>query len=275
MLARLLSVTLLAFVVTMAASPVKAQDQPLSLAEPDSARHAALDRLLARFVNDEGRVDYAGLKQHTDSVLVPYLKQLAATDPANLPSREARLAFWINAYNAYALQQVADHYPVENIWGTTPGPSKPSKDESPFKQKIAEVADTTRSLDEIEHQIIRVRFDEPRIHYAVNCAAASCPPLRQEAYAGPRLNAQLDDQARAFLHDDTKNRVPAGEDRIVLSRILKWFQEDFGPSTDALQRATAPYFEAPVRERLKQADYEVDFLPYDWSLNDQDSQRSQ
>lgn len=272
MSARLLPAVLLLLPLILGASPARGQERgqtARSIAVRDSDRHAQFSRLLARYVDEQGRVDYARLKRHADSTLVPYLNQLASTNPARLPSRDDRLAFWINAYNAYALKLIVDHYPVETIWATTPGPHTPSKEKSPFRMEVGKVADTSRTLDEIEHQIIRTRFDDPRIHFAVVCAAASCPRLRREAYTGPRLDAQLDDQARTFLHDDQKNNIPAGDDRIALSSILKWYGSDFGPSTDAVQRSIARYFEGPVRDRLARADYEVEFLSYDWSLNDQ------
>ena len=243
------------------------QEQQATTAE-DTDRHAQFTRLLADYVDEQGRVDYAGLKQAADSRLEPYLQQLAETNPANL-SRDARLAFWINAYNAYALKLIVDHYPVSTIWATTPGPAEPSKENSPFQMDVGPVADTARTLDEIEHEIIRKRFDEPRIHFAVVCAAADCPPLRREAYTGPQLDDQLDDQGRTFLHNDQKNKIPAGDDRIALTSILKWFGSDFGSSTDDVQKYIARYFEGTVRERLAQADYEVEFLSYDWSLNAQ------
>lgn len=260
---------LLSFTLGLLLAPAQGalgQEQQTPTAPGD--RHAQFSRLLADYVDENGHVDYVQLKQHAESRLDPYLQQLAETTPAGL-SRDARLAFWINAYNAYALKLIVDHYPVQNIWATTPGPAKPSKEKSPFKMEMGLVADTVRTLDEIEHQIIRERFDEPRIHYAVVCAAASCPPLRQEAYTGPRLDTQLDDQARTFLHNDEKNKIPVADDRIALSRILKWYGSDFGPSTDAVQQSIARYFEDPVRERLAEAGYQVDFLPYDWSLNAQ------
>lgn len=271
MVSRFSSITLL-LLLGLGSIPVLGQEQgqmARSISVRDSARHASFSRLLDRYVDAQGRVDYARLKRRADSVLVPYLQQIATTNPSRL-SREARLAFWINAYNAYTLKLIVDHYPVQNIWAITPGPPTPTKEKSPFALDVGMVADTIRTLDEIEHEIIRVRFDEPRIHFALVCAAASCPRLRREAYTGSRLDAQLDDQARTFLHDETKNCIPAGDDRIALSRILKWYGSDFGPSTDALQRALAPYFEGRVRDRLARAGYQVDFLPYDWSLNDQD-----
>ncbi len=265
------SVLLLICVLLMIPSASSGQEQARvarTTVMQDTARHASLSRLLARYVDSQGHVDYARLKQQADSVLVPYLQWLGTTDPSDW-SRDARLAFWINAYNAYALKLIVDHYPVQNIWAITPGPATPSKKQSPFTLDVGLVADTVRTLDEIEHEIIRVRFDEPRIHFAVVCAALSCPRLRPEAYTGPRLDAQLDDQARTFLHDTQKNRIPAGSDRIVLSRILKWYGGDFGPSPAAVQRALARYFDGAVRERLARAAYTVEYLPYDWALNDQ------
>jgi len=232
-----------------------------------SGPHAAFGAVLRRFVDSTGAVDYTGLAARADSVLAPYLQRLATARPSTM-DRDARLAFWINAYNAYTLKLVVDHYPVRSIWGITPGPAEP-KENSPFALAVGPVADTVRTLDEIEHEIIRRRFDEPRIHFALVCAAASCPPLRREPYTGARLDAQLDDQARTFLHDPAKNRIPAGSDRIGLSRLLKWYGGDFGSTTEALQRALAPYFDGSVRRRLADADYAVTYLPYDWTLNDQ------
>ena len=251
----------------VAPSLAEAQGRVTTTLVRDSIDHGAFDRLLSEFVNDEGNVDYAALKARADSVLAPYLQRLATTDPSDL-SRDARLAFWINAYNAYTLKLIVDHYPVDNIWAVTPGPAEP-KDDSPFALDVGPVADTIRTLDEIEHDIIRPRFDEPRIHFALVCAAMSCPRLRREAYTGARLDAQLEDQTRIFFHNPDTNRIPAGDDHIALSRILKWYGEDFGPSQADLQRFIAPYFEGPVQARLHDADYEVTFLPYDWTLNDQ------
>lgn len=233
----------------------------------DSLDHGRFDQVLTQYVNDEGLVDYAALSTHADSVLDPYLRALAATNPSTL-DRDARLAFWINAYNALTLKLIADKYPVQNIWAVTPGPAKP-KDNSPFALDVGVVADTVRTLDEIEHQIIRQRFDEPRIHFALVCAAKSCPRLRRAAYTGPHLNAQLEAQAQRFFHDRDKNRIPSGRGEITLSRILKWYGGDFGESKVDLQRFIASYFEGSVQDRLSSGAFDVSFLPYDWALNDQ------
>jgi len=232
------------------------------LSAPDTTRHALFDRLLTRYVDAQGDVDYGALQSRADSFLTPYLRTLARTRPSTL-DRDARLAFWINAYNAYTLKLIVDHYPVESIRDI----DGPPGGGTPFERPVGSVADTVRTLDEIEHEIIRGRFDEPRIHFALVCAAKSCPRLRREAYTGPRLDAQLDDQARRFLHDEQKNRIPDGDGRIALSRILKWYGTDFGPTPTARQRALAPYFEGPVRDSLAGGAYTVRYRPYDWTLN--------
>ncbi|MEF8865302.1 MAG: DUF547 domain-containing protein [Salinibacter sp.] len=228
----------------------------------DSTRHAAFDRLLEQFVDARGDVDYAALQRQADSVLAPYLQALADTRPSML-DREARLAFWINAYNAYTLKLIVDHYPVASIRDI----DGPPGGGTPFERPVGPVADTVRTLDEIEHEIIRERFDEPRIHFALVCAAKSCPRLRREAYTGAQLDAQLDAQARRFLHAAPKNRIPDREGAIALSRILKWYGGDFGPTPAAIQRALAPYFEGSVRDSLAQGAYTVRYRPYDWTLN--------
>jgi hypothetical protein len=276
---RVLFSTIVAIGLVGLASPVgpvaQGQDRAASSArratttvQRDSMDHGRFTQVLSRFVDEQGAVDYAGLKAAGGAPLEPYLQRLATADPTSL-DRDARLAFWINAYNALTLTLIVDHYPVENIWAITPGPAAP-KDDSPFQLDVGTVADTVRTLDEIEHEIIRQRFDEPRIHFALVCAAQSCPPLRRDAYTGPRLDAQLDEQTRGFLHDTATNRIPAGEGRIALSRILKWYGQDFGPTTDDLQRFMAPYFDGAVRKKLRRAAYDVAFLPYDWALNDRE-----
>ena len=238
--------------------------QRMASSEPVSVRHGSFTQLLERFVDRQGDVDYEALQAQADSVLAPYLQVLATTHLAPL-DREARLAFWINAYNAYTLKLIVDHYPVTSIRDI----EGPPNGDTPFQRPVGPVADTVRTLDEIEHEIIRERFEEPRIHFALVCAAKSCPRLRLEAYTGPRLDQQLDDQAHRFLHADRKNRIPADDGRVALSRILKWYGSDFGPTPAAVQQELASYFEGSVRDSLSRGAYEVRFLPYDWTLNDQ------
>lgn len=246
--------------------PVRAQD---AVSAPREVDHSAYTDLLRAYVDEAGMVDYAGLKADHDEVLAPYLQMLAETDPSNLDEQK-RLAFWINAYNALTLKLIVDHYPVETIRSITPagGPTVPRLND-PWHVKVGEVGGEIRTLDEIEHDIIRTRFNEPRIHFALVCAAVSCPRLRREAFVGSRLDAQLDDQARLFLHAESKNAIPAPNETVRLSRIFKWFGGDFGEDTDALQRVLAPYFDGGIRQKLRDAAYDVDYLDYDWALNAQ------
>lgn len=262
----LLAIALLVTGCTRAdVQPIRAQD---AVSAPDAFDHGAFDRLLRAHVDEVGRVDYAAIQARQDSVLTPYLRQLAETDPVNL-DRDARLAFWLNAYNALAIKLIVDHYPVASIRDITPvpGPNIPEVN-SPFKIGVGEVGGQMRTLDEIEHGILRERFDEPRIHFALVCAAVSCPRLRRAAYAGVGLDAQLDEQARTFLHTASKNQVPADDATIRLSRIFRWFQEDFGDDAADVQRYLAPYFEGATQQKLRAAAYTVEYLRYDWSLND-------
>jgi hypothetical protein len=251
--------------------PVRAQN---AVQVPDSFDHSGFTRLLQTYVDDAGMVDYAAIQARQDSVLTPYLQQLAETDPSNL-ARAGRLAFWINAYNALTIKLIVDHYPVASIKDITPagGPSIPRLN-APWFVKVGEVAGQMRTLDEIEHEIIRERFDEPRIHFALVCAAISCPQLRREAFTGAQLDAQLDEQADLFLHNEAKNQIDAQQETIELSRIFKWFEGDFGEGTADLQRFLAPYFEGDTRQQLEAAAFRVDYLEYDWTLNDQSADPS-
>jgi hypothetical protein len=268
---RLLAVSFLVIVLggigAGGTQPVQGQAQTTTSALRDSVSHKPLGRLLARHVDAEGDVDYAALKQQDADTLNRYLQRLATTDPSAL-GRDARLAFWINAYNAHTLRLILEHYPLQNIWGITPGPAEP-KDNSPFDLEVGVVADTMRTLDEIEHEIIRPRFDAPRIHFALVCAAKSCPRLRRDAYVGPRLDAQLDAQAQSFLRHPRKNRIPADSATVALSSLFKWYGQDFGATPTAVQQALAPYFEGKPRNRLRRGGYAITHLPYDWTLNDQ------
>ncbi|MEM9663746.1 MAG: DUF547 domain-containing protein [Bacteroidota bacterium] len=243
---------------------------PSSVTAPTTFNHGLFDAVLQAHVTD-GYVDYAGLQ--ASDALTPYLAQLAATDPSAL-SREGQLAFWMNAYNALTLKLVVDNYPTASILRLSPVgirgiPFVIPRVNSPFEVKVGEVGGQVRTLDEIEHDIIRPQFNEPRIHFAIVCAAVSCPPLRSEAYVADRLDEQLEDQARIFLNNPDKNRIPARENKVEVSKIFKWFKEDFGDSDQALQAFLAPYFEGEVAAGLREGAYDVGYTSYDWSLNDQ------
>ena len=247
---------------------VKAPKPAGPIDAPSAFDHSDFTAILDEVVDEDGFVDYAALKARPRA-LDAYVARLAQTDPANLPE-PARLAFWLNAYNAYTLYLVRERYPVSSILGTDTGPFIPGFN-SPFAAKFAVVGGERMSLDDIEHGTIREEFDEPRIHFALVCAAVSCPPLREEAYRGAALDGQLDDQGRRFIQNPFKNQIDLDENEAVISKVFDWFEEDFGGSDEAVQRFIAPYAATEAqREALAAARLEVHHADYDWSLNDQD-----
>ncbi len=176
-------------------------------------------------------------------------------------SRAEKIAFWINAYNAYTVRLILDHHPLRSIRkiGWLPGAAF----RLPFIPMQGLRGDDM-SLDDIEHRVLRAEFGEPRIHFALVCAARSCPPLRAEAYRAADLDQQLDDQGRRFLGDVAKNRLDRAAGTLYLSAIFKWFQPDFETS-GPLSAFVAPYLD---RQASELADVEIEFLDYDWSLNE-------
>ncbi|GIX21543.1 MAG: hypothetical protein KatS3mg121_0326 [Gammaproteobacteria bacterium] len=231
--------------------------------------HGAWDALVRAHVHwiRDGRasaVDYAGFGRER-ARLEAYLAALAAVPAASFdtwPEAE-RLAFLINAYNAYTVQRVLERYPdlesfreLRGGWLT-----------SPWRVRFAPLLGAVRSLDEIEHELIRGRFHEPRIHFALNCASVGCPALRPEAYSAARLDAQLEDQVRRFLRDRERNRVENG--RVLLSPIFKWYAEDFAPLERFLAaHATDLGLDAEQAAVLAAGRLFIDYGDYDWRLND-------
>ncbi len=238
-----------AFLSGCGVKPVASDSRPVS--------HEIWDRLLREHVSPEGWVDYPGFIRDS-SRLNTYLDLLSRHHPNDRHWAPAeRLAYWINAYNAFTVKLILDHYPLESI--------KDIKRGIPFVNtvwdiKFIEIEGQTYDLNNIEHGIIRQRFDDPRIHFAVNCASISCPRLRNEAFSADQLEAQLDDQARAFLADTRKNVIDT--DRLSLSRIFQWYGGDFPAGNafvDFLNRY-APLTIGPGPE--------IEYLDYDWRLNE-------
>jgi hypothetical protein len=225
--------------------------------------HAAWTAVLREHVRD-GRVDYSALKRN-DVALEAYLTALSGTCKADYAqwSDSERIAFWIDAYNAFTIRLILDHYPIASIRriGWLPGAA--------FRERfipLPGLVGETVSLDTIEHGTLRVEFREPRIHFALVCAAMSCPRLRSEAYRGADLDRQLDEEARRFLADARVNRVDAAARKLHLSPIFDWFREDFERDAGSLQSFVARYLPAGTGSV---ADYAIEFETYDWSLNDQ------
>jgi hypothetical protein len=241
----------------------------------DLLSHARWQAVLVEHVRD-GRVDYNALARRPDP-LRGYLASLVAVDPAQFAAlpKPDRLAFWVNAYNAWTVDLVLRNSPLESIrdivplWKRALGNSAFSLPFIPLGQLDPRGARSEPlSLDDIEHGIIRPLFGEPRAHFALVCASVSCPELRSEAWTGAMLEAQLEDAGRRLLGDKTKNRYVPDTHVLQLSSIFMWFREDF-ESAGGLVTFAARYLpEADqVLLRAQNDPPNIEFLPYDWSLN--------
>jgi len=231
----------------------------LFVCAPFDASHGAWSALLGRRVSD-GWVDYAGWKRADQGALAGYLGSLEQVDRACFErfSERERLAFWINAYNAYTVRLILDHYPVKSIRSIGFLPMAAFR--SSFIHLHAHGGGAL-SLNEMEHQILRKQFAEPRIHFAINCASKSCPQLRGEAYRAADLDAQLDDATRRFLLDRTKNRYDPTTRTLSVSSIFKWFHEDFEHAAGTVQGFVGRWLDGAAGAR------KIEYLDYDWSLN--------
>lgn len=241
--------------------------------------HASWDALLKQQVKvaphgNASAVDYSALKgSHVQ--LKTYLDSLAAVTEQDYASwsREERLAFLINAYNAFTVELVLTAYP-----GLASIKDLGSLLRSPWKRDFFTLLGRKRSLDDVEHGLIRAPgvFDEPRIHVAVVCASIGCPMLRPEAWRADRLSSQLDDAMARFLADRSRNRFDATKGKLYVSRIFDWYGKDFEASHqgfDTLQSLFARYADSLAdtpaeREKIRRGQYRLDFLEYDWRLND-------
>jgi hypothetical protein len=221
--------------------------------------HALYEDLLTKYVRS-GVVNYQGFKNE-EKKLDEYLKTLENVDTSKL-SRNEQLAFYINTYNATTIKLILSAYPgIRSIWDLG---SRILTWKSPFRKKIVRIEGKTISLDDLEHGIIRPRFKEPRVHFAINCASRSCPPLISEPYQGSILDQQLDASTRAFLNNPERNHL--GGNTLRVSKIFKWFGEDFN---DDAVGFFLRFADAGLREKLvaNRDKIEVKYLDYDWSLN--------
>ncbi len=213
-------------------------------------------RLLSRFVSG-GVVDYRGFKAE-EGKLDQYLEQLERTNTSELTAN-ARLAFYINAYNAWTIRLVLGGYPgIKSIRDLGAVFS------SPWAKKICRIDGKILSLDDIEHGIIRPGFRDPRIHFAVNCASRGCPPLASEPYSGVSLDEQLDTAARNFINDPARYRIDGN--MLFVSMIFKWYASDF---TDGVLNFIIKYARGDLLRALtdKGDNIKIRYLKYDWSLN--------
>jgi tetratricopeptide (TPR) repeat protein len=203
----------------------------------------------------DGNVDYRELKKNS-SGLTAYLKKAAELNaqPFISMSEEERMAFYLNIYNAITLKMIIENYPVKSI-----------KDIPGVWDKIKfNAAGRNLTLNQIEHQILRKEFKEPRIHFVLVCASKGCPELASEPFSGKVLDEQLDREARKFVNDKTKVRLDRDNKTLYISLIFKWFNEDFGDSIKFISK----YLSEDDAEFIKKAKPKIKYLNYDWSLNE-------
>jgi hypothetical protein len=236
-------------------------------APPD---YGAWNQLLARYYDPARGMSYKELKARDAPTLAELRQRLAAVDPAALPPAD-QLAYWINLYNVNVVAIVVDHYPIASIrdvstdWLTRL---------NVFKNDTVPVQGGMISLDTIENVKIRQAFKDPRIHFAINCAAVSCPPIRREAFTGTRVSEQLDDQARSFLNDPRRGvqiEVQGGGIVLHVTKVMDWFADDFkkwGGGQVAFIRKYLPLDKQKQIDAAK-GNVKLDFYSYDWSLNEQ------
>ena len=233
----------------------------------EAFRYDGWSELLAAIVTPDGKVDYARLAERR-SLLEAFVARLAEASPESAPDRfpgdDDRLAYWINAYNAFTLHAIAAEYPIRSVWKTRDGR---------FFQRRRHVAGgRALSLDDIEHEILRRGFTEPRIHFAINCGSNGCPPMRPAAYEPRGLRDTLRAAAETFLAAEWNLRIDHDARRVFVSRLFKMYAEDFaGPCNSTAEyrrgvlRFVAEHAAIPP-ERI--ADYDVVYNIYDWGLND-------
>jgi hypothetical protein len=247
--------------------------------------HLAWQRLLARHVlplrgGQASQIDYAGMAAER-AALQAYLGSLSALSDKQFQAfdKPQQLAFLINAYNAFTVELILTRWPrlasIKDLGSFL---------QSPWKPKWITLLGNPVSLDDIEHEMLRQRgrYDDPRVHFAVNCASIGCPALREEAFVAERLDAQLDEQTRRFLADRSRNRYNPSKDRLEVSKIFDWFGEDFragyrgiGSLPAFLARHAELLADKPAdRERIRAMTVAIDFLDYDWQLNGAAERRS-
>ncbi len=239
--------------------------------------------VLKQYAGDTG-VDYARLKQDRGSLdrAVAELDSPAARGEAGW-SRERRLAFWINAYNLLTLRAIVDHYPIQSAWFTLLPRNSIRQIDGVWTRLTWQVAGRPVTLDDIEHKILRPVFKDARVHFAINCASVSCPPLSIEPYRDQALDSQLDAAARRYLGSPDGLRLDG--DTMRVSSILDWYGEDFVPryapliagelsaKDKAILGVISTFGSGDAASRAARGNSRIVFLKYDWSLNDSGARR--
>ena len=226
--------------------------------------HSVYDGLLKKYVDDKGLIDYRTWKARDVGTLDGYLEMIKGVDPDGLKDRNELFAFWINTYNALTIRGMLHFYPTSSIKNHVS-----LFGYSIWKDYQINIRGKEYSLDDIEHKILR-KMNEPLIHFALVCASIGCPPLETEAFTADGLDRQLKENTLVFFADPAKFRADPENKTVWLSPIMDWYKDDFGRN----QRERLVYIASYVpddaaRALLKEEDVDVDYLEYDWDINEQ------
>ncbi|MDJ0926377.1 MAG: DUF547 domain-containing protein [Gammaproteobacteria bacterium] len=239
-----------------------AHDANSTVAVDHAPWQAFLDKYLdSNHESGINRVAYADVSDADRSELQAYLQALTSIDPREL-NRDEQLAYWINLYNAATVEVILEHYPVKSIrkiYGGLLGLG-------PWNREILVIADQDLSLNDVEHRILRPIWQDPRIHYSVNCASIGCPNLLAQAYTADQADSQMTAAARAYVNHP-RGAMFDDRDRLQVSSIYDWYQVDFGANEQELLEHLASYAEPELAARLRAYDGRLRY-DYDWNLNE-------
>ena len=223
--------------------------------------HSKFDQILKTYVDPEGRVDYNGIA--VDDAFHEYITSLENAKADSLSS-DGQLAFWINAYNAVTIDKVIKWKPKKSVRETfVPGVWSGTKF---FTSRQHTVAGQRLSQDDIEHEILRKRFKDPRIHFAIICASSGCPLLPQSAYTAENVQLRLEDETQKYLHSKRGLQIDYVENTIMLSKLFDWFAGDFESKSGSVTNFIKPYLDEKAMAFLDRMP-KMSFISYDWALN--------
>jgi len=258
---------------TVICSTILAQNKVVGKKWPANQRvsindvdHSSYHTLLQKYVDEDGLVNYEDWKanQADRAALVNYLEQLGQADSNKPASKEAKLAYWINAYNAVTLEGILQVYPTTSIRNHT----AKLVGYNIWKNLYLISGDQQINLDSIEHKVLRP-MGEPRIHFAIVCASIGCPRLLNEAYVADRLENQLKVNTTDFFSRSQNLQVDLSQSELSLSSIMSWFGDDFGSDQAQQVKSVAPYFPEAAKQLIATGKFRVKYLDYDWNLNAQ------
>ncbi|QHI37038.1 hypothetical protein IMCC3317_24160 [Kordia antarctica] len=233
---------------TVTDTSVSATAETVAVKPKTVVNHEAWTALLKKHVTKTGKVNYQGFREDADR-LKAYIKSLSKQIPTKSWTKDEKLAYWINAYNAMTVDLILKNYPLESIKNI----------DNPWKQELWTLEGKEYDLNTIEHKILR-KMNEPRMHFAINCASFSCPPLLNKAFTAENMDAQLTHVTKTFLADSKRNTIT--QNKVEISKIFKWFSSDFkenGSLIDFLNKYSAVKISK---------DADVDYKEYDWTLNE-------